>query len=342
MTEDQKILAAVSGVVVLGAVALAVAGWMSLEPGEQPITVTAAARPAIEATPASYESATPLGRLPVSELGAPEIEAAPEVEPAFTVQPGENFIARGIETFEAREFDHAVAYFRAEVEERPERAWTQYMLGLSLWKAGRLDEASIEMTRAAELDGESIKTFVNLSRIENDRGQYDAALEAAQSAVGLEPENAAALFLEGRSLRNLDRRDEALESLERSVEIDGENGYAQNLLGLTLLESGRTVEAVEVLENAVVLESEVAFIHNNLGMALEHEGRRDEAMVAYGRAVALDPRHERAAANVARLEPLVSETVEVQIAVAEEPTEETEVAEADVDGPSNVGGDGRP
>jgi len=139
------------------------------------------------------------------EIEPPAIEAMPgKTEPTFTVEPGENHVGRGIETYEAREFDKAAAYFKAAADERPDRAWTQYMLGLSLWKAGRLDEAAAEMTAAAELDADPIRAFVNLSRIQNDRGEYDAALEAARSALVFGPDDASALRAR-RRLRPLPR-----------------------------------------------------------------------------------------------------------------------------------------
>ena len=322
MSEDTKILGAVAGVVVLGAVGLAVFGWMGLEEDAAPAQEV---KREIAATPASY---TPEPR----QIVAPRIEpAAIEIvpdEPAFTVEPGENHVQRGIETYEAREFDKAVAYFKAATEEHPGRAWTQYMLGLSLWKAGRLDEAAAEMTLAAEIDVDPIRAFINLSRIQNDRGEFDAALEAARSALALGPDNASARFLEGRSLRNLERYEEALESLARSVEIDPDNAYVHNLIGLTLLDLGLPFEAVGSFETATTLGPEIAYLFNNLGMALEHDGRRAEALVAYAQAVAVDPEHDRAASNLARLEPLVGEEVEVTVAVADDESAEViEVAE---------------
>jgi tetratricopeptide (TPR) repeat protein len=325
MSEENKIRAVVAGVLVAGAGALAVMVWLSSdEPtGLQP-------KPAIEAIPASFEmDQEPF--IPPPEV-APEASAA--IEPIFVVQPGEDCARRGVETFEGREFDKAAAYFRAEVETHPDRAWPRYMLGLSLWKGGRLEEAAGEMRRAAEIEVGSIRTLVNLSRIENDRGEFQSALDAARAALAIDSADATALFLEGRSLRNLGRLDEALQSLGRSVEIDPESGYARNLYGLTLLESGRGTEAVEMLTVAAGIEPGVAYIHNNLGMALERDGRRAEALEAYGRAVALDAHHARAAANLARLQPLVTVESGSAVAASGDGTGDVQVAETQVDAPS--------
>ena len=56
----------------------------------------------------------------VSQAG--EISAGtPEEAEAFQVEPGVNYLARGIEAYQARNWDHAVAYLTAETNERPDR-----------------------------------------------------------------------------------------------------------------------------------------------------------------------------------------------------------------------------
>jgi tetratricopeptide (TPR) repeat protein len=328
MSEDTKILGAVASVVVLGAIGLAVLGWMGLD--DDADVPARAVAPEVTATPASYTPEPPQPAAPPIEPGPVE-PALEDTEPAFRVEPGEDYVARGLETYGAREFDKACAYFRAAVDERPGRPWTQYMLGLALWKAGRLDEAAAEMTLAAETDADPGRAWVNLSRIQNDRGEFDAALDAAHAALALHPDDASALFLEGRSLRNLGRHDEALESLARSIELDPDDAYAHNLIGLTRLDLGRPFEAVASFETAAELEPGVAYIRNNLGMALEHDGRRAEAVEAYAKAVEIDSGHVKAIANLARLEPLLGEDAEVMgsVDVADAEVGETvEVAEA--------------
>lgn len=332
MKEDTKILLAVAGFVVLGAVGIAVVGTLSLDRETETVeAVTTAPVREIEATPASYNDEKPLFDMfaPTEATEDPEIEIA-ESDPApFEVQEGEDFVARGLETYGAREFDKAAAYFRAAAEERPGRAWTHYMLALSLWKNGELDDAVTEMERSAEIDGGSVKTFVNLSRIENDRGGFEAALTAAEAALVVDPEVAEALFLKGRSLANLDRRDDAIEALDRTLEIEPDNAYARNLLGLTLLEIDRVDEAVEAFRIAAEVAPEVAYIRNNLGMALERAGDSAEAVEAYRVAVSLDPEHDKSAANLARLAPTVIVVDQTETVIAEDAVDESvEIAEA--------------
>jgi len=337
---DTKLLLSVAALVVAGAAGIALIGGLVLDDAAEGDTARAApvfdpapvpaedtALPAVavetrpETTPASYETATP--------------DPVVDEEVAFTIDPNEDFVARGLETYASRDFDRSAAYFRAEIDARPQRAWTHYMLGLSLWKAGRADEAVGAMEAAAELVPDSIKTFVNLARIRNDQGDYEGALEAARTALAINAEDPAALFLEGRSLFNLGRLDEAMASLTASAELDPANGYVQNLLGLALIRQGRADEAVVALERAAALVSEVAYIQNNLGMALELSGRSSEAVVAYRRSVELDPAHAKAVANLARIEPSVGVAAATTEPVEEAIVEET-VGEEDTGEPIEI------
>jgi Flp pilus assembly protein TadD len=299
MQDDRKL--AITIAASLGAAVVLIAGLSFLgRPGNPEGAPVPGTAPLVE--PAS-----------VTGPAVPVSAGTPEEAEAFQVEPGVDALARGIESYQNRNFDHAVAYLRAEVEANPDRPYSHYLLGLSLWKAGRLDEAPGAMNRSADLDGTAIKTFINLSRIQNDRGAYDPALEAARRALALDPDDPQALFLEGRSLHNLGEREAAAASLRRSLEIDPGNGYVWNLLGLTLLQQGDDAGALAALEAAAGIVGEVAYVQNNLGMALERSGRPREAVAAYRRAVELGG-HERASVNLARLEPTLPPAEETAVA----------------------------
>ena len=148
---DTKLIFAIAGFVVLGTAGIALlAGWSSIQ--DEPSTTARAAqtRPAPKpAMPARHAREIPAPIVPVTTpavdptFSVEPIEPVtePDAEPTFVPQPDENFVARGIETYEARDYTKAVAYWQAEVDARPQRAWSQYMLALSLWKDGRTDEA---------------------------------------------------------------------------------------------------------------------------------------------------------------------------------------------------------
>ena len=269
--------------------------------------------------------AEPVTYTPTEAL--PPVEAIPPMPEPLVVKPfepgaHEDFVVRGTETWRAKEYEKAIAYFSAQLDRSPRDDWAQYMLGLSLWKEGRLDEAAGALQQAASMISESIRARVNLSRVENARGFHEEALTAARDALLIDEENAAARFLEARSLSNLGRREETLDSLEQSLTFDSENGYAHNLKGLMLVELGRFEEAREALEIAAALLPGIAFVQNNLGMACERSGDFDAAAAAYAQAVSNDPDHVVAQNNLTRIADNVSEIEETTASLVEQSEEE--------------------
>ena len=334
MSSDRKLVISIAAALLVLFTAVAVVSTLGTGDSGKPTV-----EPARAIAPGSRPPTTPAEPVvaPASVITLDERPvSAGTLEEAelFEVEPGVNYLVRGIEAYQSREFGHAAAYLMAEADVRPDRAYTHYLLALALWKDGRLDEAAGAMSRSLELDDTSVKSFVNLARIQNDRGEFDAALEASTAAVDRAPDDAAAHFLTGRSLYNLGDLDAAAGSLRTSLEIDPENGFVWNMLGLTELDAGLFEDARGSLERAVERRPQVAYIHNNLGMALERSGLREEAVLAYRRAVSVDGAHARAAANLARIDPdgtLVfpvapdEEGVEVAQQLEGEPGSDTEI-----------------
>lgn len=309
-TNDGKLLFAIAGGILIIAAGIAVLA--SLGGRDEPLARELEAIPAVRTTSVEPAILPATGTAPTAEPGslADLVEVDEETTTAFSVDPKANLVAEGIAAFETKRYEEAAAYFTAEADARPDRAWTHYILALSLWKSERADEAAEAMRRSLELDGTQVKANVNLSRIENDRGEFDAARDYAEEALVLVPDNAEAAFLLARSLYNLGDKELALEALETSLSLDPENGYAYNLTGLIWIERGQDGPAVEAMQRAAERLPDVAFVQNNLGMAFELSGRLDAAAEAYARAVALAPDHSRAAMNLARLDGRVPEAPE--------------------------------
>jgi Flp pilus assembly protein TadD len=84
--------------------------------------------------------------------------------------------------------------------------------------------------------------------------------------------------------------------------LDDRDGWSLNNLGVLYIEQGLPGDAIGALARAVDLQPDVAVFHNNLGMALERWGYFAAAQDQYRLAVERDPGHEKAAANLRRLE----------------------------------------
>jgi len=257
------------------------------------------AEPAVPVNPSSQEGTAggTLGPVPITGT---EGQLPGGVTENLVLQKGETFYGKGEGFFKDGDYAWATRYLRAEVDGHPDRFYPAYLLGLSLWKEGKLDEAITSLTSAASLDSGSVKARVNLGRVLNDAGSYEEALEVADEAISLDPESSPAHNVRGRALLNLGRKDEGVEAFKTAVEKDAANAYAQNNLGYALIGQGRFAEAVPYLEEAVRLDPAIGFFQNNLGMAYERTGQTDKAKEAYGRAVKAGG-SDHAGPNLARL-----------------------------------------
>jgi tetratricopeptide (TPR) repeat protein len=298
--EDWKLLLIIGGSLVAVVVTIATLARLGSDWEAKEAQKEALPEPPVIEESASVEE-------PVIAPAVQVVEIEPDEEQGFMVDPDADFVALGRSAYDNREWEIAAAYWRAEADARPEGAYGHYMLGLSYWKAGELDEAAIALRRAGELNGESIKTFINLSRVLNERGDFEQALEAADQARLIDPEAPTALYLRARSLRNLERIDDAVVALEQALAFDPEYGHAWNLLGLIDIHRGRNSEAVASLSRAVAHEPDIAYIHGNLGRALELSGSYAEAARSFRAALELDPEHPSAGICLARVEPMIVE-----------------------------------
>jgi len=312
--DDTKLLLAVAAVVVVGAAGVALIAGLH-ESGDRTVKARALPRTPAAAAPVTAQpamapvrdDASPPAEIPASleKLGGSTVteEIVAATEESFVIEPGTDLVAEGLAAWRGRDYGRASDYFRARVDQGAADGWTHYMLGLSLWKNGALEPSAAALRRSAEIAPNSVRTWVNLSRVEIDRGEYGPALEAAEAALAVDADDAQAWFLQARSLYNQSRTAEAEEALEYCIGLDPDNGHAHNLLGLIRIDRGDAVNAADALARAAEIVPDVAYIQNNLGMALELSGRRDEAIVAYRRALEIDPAHAKATQNLARLEP---------------------------------------
>lgn len=239
----------------------------------------------------------------------------PEIEATETAEPGENEAVlpepeipvevsyeEAEQAFVDGHYADAVDLFIRYTDRRSTNPWGFYMLGLSAWKAGDMDEAEGAFDRALELDPKHVKSWLNLARVRLDSGRPEEALEAVDKALVIDSESNVALRLQGRAYYNLGQSEEAIDSYRRAILRNDGDAWSMNNMGLILIERGRFEEALPPLARAVDLQENRAIFLNNLGIALENTGHFRAAEEAYKAAVAVDGTHEKAFANLARVE----------------------------------------
>jgi tetratricopeptide (TPR) repeat protein len=99
------------------------------------------------------------------------------------------------------------------------------------------------------------------------------------------------LFLQGQTLRAVERYREAVTALKESLRLDPENVSSLLSLGWCYKRTGRIDLAVEALEDALEIEPASALIHYNLACYWSLAGKVKMAVSYLGKAFDLDPNY---------------------------------------------------
>jgi Tfp pilus assembly protein PilF len=200
-----------------------------------------------------------------------------------------------------RKYGEAQQSFQIYVERHPRNPFGHYMLGLSAWKNGDLDQARDAFEESLALDSTNVKTLLNLGRVLLDQGQPQEALVRIQAAAALDSGSSEVYRMKGRVQNALGLADSAEASYRLALSIDPNDSWSMNNLGLLLIEEGRDSEALMPLARAVELRPKSPAFANNLGVALERTGHPGSAAVAYRSALAADSTYKKAQQSLARV-----------------------------------------
>jgi tetratricopeptide (TPR) repeat protein len=201
-----------------------------------------------------------------------------------------------------KKYDDAAGMFATFADQHPTNPWGYYMLGLSSWKAGNLDQAEDALVKSNELDPKHVKTLLNLARVHLDQGRPKDALGRVNSAMKLDSTSGDVYRMMGRVRSSLNEPNEAIAAYRVALLRDPMDVWSMNNVGLIMIQQGKNEEALGPLARAVQLDSTVAVFQNNLGIALEHTGRFALATEAYKKALAIDGGYTKAKLSLGRVE----------------------------------------
>lgn len=161
--------------------------------------------------------------------------------------------------------------------------------GVAFLGLGRKEEARKAFVSALEIDPANAAVLGNLSVVEMQLGDDEAALRHAEAAARAAPGEAVHQYNLGNLLALRKRYEEALPRLLRAVEIDPAYAYAYNELGNVYLELDRPADARKALEAGLRRDRTVARLHKNLARVALAEGRPEEAILHLETALPLVP-----------------------------------------------------
>ncbi len=173
-------------------------------------------------------------------------------------------------------------------------AHVQFQSGLTLHRAGRLDQAIGAYTRAIRLAPDHPEALHNLGVALAAAGRVDEAIDTWDRAVRLHPDQADSIVELGQALLGAGRSEDAAVLLTSACQRHSGDARILALNGRALLVLGRTGPAIGALFMALELQPGDAAAHAALGNALFDTGDIEQAMAHSVEAFRLTPDHVHA------------------------------------------------
>jgi len=217
-----------------------------------------------------------------------------KVTPAEAIEMAGQLYSRG-------EFVQAERVCRQLIAARPDVSDAYNILGVTIARLERMDEAVAALTRAIEINGAPASYHANLGEILRQAGRLDEASAAIEQAIRLQPDNAQAHNNLG--IVHYERKEfkEAVASYRCALELRPGMAEALNNLGNALRGTGDTEGALDAYRQALAERDPYPEAHNNLGTLLKQHGKMEEAEQELRTAIRQNPRYIEAHNNLAQL-----------------------------------------
>lgn len=197
----------------------------------------------------------------------------------------------GVAAFRAQNYAQAVTEFRTVVEDQPEWPGGHRMLGQSLLKLGRSQEALTHLRKAYDLGPDDVAVQMVLGQAYVQAGRYrDASELLSQVNVASLPKAQQGALHQMRAIAfdKTGQQDQATREMSRAVQLNPSNAGLQYQYGTMLFNNGDTANAVQSLEKAASLDSGDAKKQKGYADALVRHAREQRGSgkdTAYRKAV---------------------------------------------------------
>lgn len=183
------------------------------------------------------------------------------------------------------------------VKKSPDKPRPHNNLGLEYIKAGKLEEASEQFSKAIELDENYAEGRNNLGMMLIGKGELDQAEEIIREAIKINPDYSHAYNNLGAIFSRRGEAKKAEEAFIKATELDPVYIAAWDNLGMVFVKQSRFTEAEKVFLNVLEMKPNHVPSLNNLGVVYYKQGRVKEALIQIEKALSLDPSYKKAREN---------------------------------------------
>ncbi|MFT4063183.1 tetratricopeptide repeat protein [Paraburkholderia sp.] len=211
------------------------------------------------------------GGLPVQPVAAPRpVEKAPP-RPARPLTATEEKQCKAIaDLFNRGKVQEAIDGARELVERLPSHGFGWKVIGVSLHRLGRYDEALEYIEKALEFWPEDIDLLILAAGVLQMKNRLREAHVYCSRLLQLQPDHAEGLRVMGVILMGQGQLKEAEEIGLRAIEAAPNAAMPVNSLGVTLMKQGRLDEAAELFARGARLAPENDMMYSNRAFCVTH------------------------------------------------------------------------
>ena len=231
-------------------------------------------------------------------------EAVENVQQNPDSSPIDRAVAAALSLQQNKQIDEAIKKWRsiANVVEGINReleaqAWFSIAYLSSTKDEPDLDAAINAYDAALRLNPSNVDAYINRGNVKDDLGQYEAALFDYDAALRLNPSNADAYNNRGLAKSRRGQHDVAIADYDAALRLNPAYADAYNSRGVSKDKIGRSDEAIADYDAALRLNPNYVEAYNNRGISKDKIGRPDEAIADYDAALRLNPNYADAYYN---------------------------------------------
>jgi len=200
-----------------------------------------------------------------------------------------SYLRAASEFFKGDDFVGAERQCRKSLELNPKNAKAHAILGISLARQGRLDEANIHLLEAISLDPNDYEAHYSLGQTLTRQKKFDDAIRHFSIVLRLRPDYTQAYGYIGSLFLAKGLLDQAETHLSEALGLDPNYADARYNMGQLMLRLRQFDNAISHLSQAVTLKPDDAQAHYKLALALAQLQKPGQAVRHYSKAVSLDP-----------------------------------------------------
>ncbi|MDW3229772.1 MAG: tetratricopeptide repeat protein [Acidobacteriota bacterium] len=200
-----------------------------------------------------WDFSQPQERMQKVEMETIILASEERVETLARLKELQKEVAEAMEKIENDDLKGALEMLQGLVKEYPDDANVHYLLGVTLGRLQRYEEAIPELILVNEISPEFAPAYQQLGFCYQSLKDMDKALEFYKKSAELDPANATNLYNLGLILFEMNRIDEALEYFEKALAAKAYDLDTLEMIARCYVNKGDLTRAIEYLEKARTL-----------------------------------------------------------------------------------------